>query len=355
LGWYDKTLEDLLKKKAIRESGGFNGIPLSGFPRYSNYFDGFNPGEYIGLLGMTGSGKSRLMRYWMYNMLDFIMENDYPCKILYFALEDPEIPVMKKIMSHYLFTRHKLSISPKVLNSRELPLPEKFLDALKKDEKFYEHLESIVEITNDLSSPDQIYKKVAETYKELGKDFHIVVLIDNQSNVTQNEQDATEWAAIKRLSRDIIRLKFCKVGITTITVLQVDADSEKNTFRNAGKGSLINIEPNLSSVADAKVVARSMHHVFGLFDPNRFEIKEYPHSGDYNIDILRGRFKSLINLKTNEEEIAPRLGMLFDGRHEIFQELPKADDKEALEKIYLQIITEEKNKIAKYGAQKSIF
>jgi len=31
-------------------------------------------------------------------------------------------------------------------------------------------------------------------------------------------------------------------------------DSERNTFRNVGKSGLVNIEPNLASIGDAKVV-----------------------------------------------------------------------------------------------------
>lgn len=344
---YDKVLEDIVKKQGKRQRGEFNGIPIP-WERYSKYLDGFNPGDYIGLLGMTGSAKSRLLRYWMYHMVDFIMQNDYPCKILYFGLEDPEIPVGKKILSHYLYTRAGISVGPKILNSRETPISESVINAIKKDESFYRQFDSIVEVINELTSPNQIYTKVAETYKELGSDFHLIVMLDNQSNITRDKEDLTEWDAIKRLSRDIIRLKFCKAGITTITVLQTDSETEKNTFRNAGKGSIINLEPNLASIADAKVVARSMHFVFGLFDPWRFEIKEYPYSGDYNIDILRGRSKFLLHLKSNEEEIAPRFGLLFDGRHELFEPLPLVTDKDALDKLYRNIIEEERMRKEKF-------
>jgi len=90
-----------------------------------------------------------------------------------------------------------------------------------------------------------------------------------------------------------------------------------------------------------------MHYVFALFDPWRFEIKEYPFTGAYKTEILRGRFRSLIHLKTNEGEIAPRLGLYFDGKHEIFSEMPLATDTVALEKIYKQITDEERERINK--------
>lgn len=354
MGLYDKVLADVIIKKERREKGEFNGIPYC-FPRYYPYFDTFNKGEYTGILGNTGSGKSRLLRFWMYHMVNFIMENDYPSKILYFSLEDPEIPVGKSIMSHYLYTRQGLAITAKMLNSSDKPLKDDYIKAIKNDSKFFREFDSIVEVINDLSTPNEIYNKVAQTFKEIGDTHHIIVLIDNQSNITRDSQDPTEWDAIKRLSRDIVRLKFCKAGITTITVLQVNADQEKNTFRNAGKGSLTNIEPNLSSIGDATVVAKTMHNIFALFDPNRFEIKEYPFAGQYNIDVLRGNFRSLLHLKSNTSEIAPRFGMLFSGAFEVFEAMPLPDDTESLRKIYAKIMDAEREKRVRAGAQTNMF
>lgn len=342
---YEKLLEDIIQKKKNKEVGNHNMIPIS-YKRYNEYFEGFVPGDAIGLLGSTGSGKSRLTRSWMYDMVDFAMDTGYKVKILYFALEDPKIPVAKKIMSHYLYTRHNISLSSKALNSQSSPLDDKYIEIMEKDKGFWFQFYNIVHIINEDSSPNQIENRVLSA-REKYPDHHIVVIIDNQSNITKDSEDTNEWAAIKRLSRDIIRLKFCPLKITTITVLQLDFESERNTFRNAGKGSLASIEPNLASVGDAKVVVRSFHYVFALFDPWRFEIKEYPFTGAYKTEILRGRFRSLLHLKTNEGEIAPRLGLYFDGKHEIFTEMPSITDTEELQQLYDKVDKEEREKMEK--------
>lgn len=343
---YDRVLADIVKSKERKEAGGYNMIPFS-FPRYSEYFEGWSPGYYVGLLGMTGSGKSKLARQWMYDMIDFSMEWKYPIKIIYFSLEDPELPVGKKLISHYLYTRHRASVGISQLNSRVKPLTANVVDLIKQDELFWRKIDGMLEIVNDITSPNKIRDKVAQVYKEYGHSHHIIVVLDNQSNITCDPEDENEWTAIKRLSRNIIREKFCAYGITTLAVLQCDFDTEKFTFRNAGKGSLISIEPNLASIGDAKVVARSMHYVFGLFDPSRFEIQEYPKSGDYNINILRGAFRALIHLKSNEDKIAPRFGLLFDGKHEIYTQMPMVDDKDNLIKIYERIMNEEKMRLGR--------
>ena len=300
---------------------------------------------------MTGSGKSKLARQWMYSMMDFSMEYKYPVKIIYFSLEDPELPVAKKVMQHYLYTRHRVDVSISQLNSRISPISDNILGLIKSEELFWRKIDSMLMVINSITSPNGIHQKVAEVAKEYGKTHHIVVVLDNQSNITADAEDDNEWAAIKRLSRNIIREKFCVNNITTLAVLQCDFDTEKNTFRNAGKGSLVTIEPNLASIGDAKVVARSMHYVFGLFDPSRFEIENYPKATDYNINILRGAFRSLIHLKSNEDKIAPRFGLLFDGKHELFSEMPMVTNKDALNKIYERIMNDERLRLTKISGK----
>lgn len=339
---YEKTIEDIESKKASRERGEFNGIPFC-FENYHHYFESWNKGEYTGILGSTGSGKSRFLRYLLYDMADFAITQKYPLIILYFALEDPNISVSKKIMSHYLFTKHNIKINPVSLNSSHKALDSSVLYHLKNDAPFYKRLYQIIRVINDISSPNQINEYVQKCYEKYGQKAHIVVAIDNQSNITKDEEDASEWAAIKRFSRDIIRLKWCKQGITPLMILQLDFDQERHAFRQSGKGSLLSLEPNLSSIGDAKVISRSCHTVFALFDPHRFGIEEYPFvdNGGYNIKIMRDRFRSLLMLKSNEGAIAPRLPLFFNGAQEVFSQLPNLENKEALKRIYDEIIREE--------------
>lgn len=343
---YDKVLQDIVHKQQLKEKGNHNIIPFP-FPGYHDYFEGWNKGEYIGLMGSTGSGKSRFTRYCIYEAIDFSIRENYPIKIIYFALEDPEIPVYKKILSHYLYTRQGVQINPRSLNSTRKVLSQTIINNIQNDGNFFKLLDSKLWIINNVSSPNGIDGVVQKAYEKYGNTHHVFVIIDNQSNLTKDKEDDNEWNAIKRFSRDIVRLKWCSQGITTLKILQQDFDQEKHTFRNVGKGSLLSIEPNLSSIGDAKVVAKNFHYCFALFDPHRFDIKEYPFSGGYQVEVLKNRLKVLLHLKSNEGEIAPRLPMLFNGAQEIFTQLPSLENKEELNKLYNQIIEEEKEKIKK--------
>lgn len=343
---FDKLLKVIKHKKYLRENGEHLMIPFCYGDRYKLYYDGFTKGDSIALLGSTGSGKSRLLRSWLYHMVDFAIATGYKLKISLFAMEDSEESIETQFLCHYLYTRHGISLHPRTLMSKETPLAEKYIQFIEKDADFWKKFYSIVDVYTEFSTPNQIRDKVRETYSNY-RDYHNVVMLDNQSNITKDPEDATEFEAIRRFSRNIMRLGFSRAGITTITVMQLDFDQEKTSFRNSDKGSLSVLEPNLSSVGDAKVVTRNYLYVFALFIPHRFNIQSYPRSDDYNISILRSKAAFLLQLKSNEGEISPRFGLYADYLHQTFEPLPLAADKENLNKIYTKITEDEKQRVAR--------
>lgn len=96
-----------------------------------------------------------------------------------------------------------------------------------------------------------------------------------------------------------------------------------------------------------------MHIIWGLFNPWRYGLLTYPNSKGWNIDNLRNRFRSLIMIKNNLEDMAPRLGLYFDGGKGIFWELPGTDNEEALQKIYVQVLEDER-KMKESRSQKNV-
>ena len=69
----------------------------------------------------------------------------------------------------------------------------------------------------------------------------------------------------------------------------------------------------------------------GLFSPFRFGITEY---FGYDITILKDRIRFLEVITNRDGEMGGILPLYFDGAVCDFRELPKPDDKPALEKIY---------------------
>ena len=71
--------------------------------------------------------------------------------------------------------------------------------------------------------------------------------------------------------------------------------------------------------------------VLGLFSPFRFGITEYL---GYDITILKDRIRFLEVITNRDGEMGGILPLFFDGAVCDFRELPKPDDKAALDKIY---------------------
>jgi hypothetical protein len=131
-----------------------------------------------------------------------------------------------------------------------------------------------------------------------------------------------------------------KLNFSFLAIVQNDMESEKNAGRYNG-GNISSVEPTLGSFGDIKIISRSMHVIWALFNPWRYGILTYPNTKGYNIDLLRNKFRSLLMLKNNLDEMAPRLGLYFDGSKGTFEELPAVNDEEALRKIYDKVLMEE--------------
>ena len=222
---YEIVCNDISKKSENKRNNILDGIPFP-LERYQPYVPLIEKGIYAGILGSSGVGKSTFTRFvYLYSVISFAIKNNYKVKILYFALEDNREKIMKKIISHYLFERHNLSLSFHDLNSRFKALDKQIIDVLEKEKAFFAKLEEILYIIDHVSSPNGI-KKSCDIAKEKGiikDDDHVITIIDNYDNITPDKEDDSKWSAINRLSATIIRLDFCKMrNFSVVSVLQAD-------------------------------------------------------------------------------------------------------------------------------------
>lgn len=354
---FEETLADLKHKKSRKESGKPNGIPFP-FSRFREYITDIEPGSYIGLLAASGVGKSKLSRFiTIYSAIDYSIKNDYPIKVIYFALEDEKKKVMKNIICHYLLKRHGYKTSLWYLESKgDYTLSNEALHLIENDKAFFEQLGKILLIVDDCLSPNEIESKcdlIQESLKN--SEIHVLCVVDNYANIIPDEtQD--EWTAVRYFSRNIVRLKLCKkYNWTVFGILQQDVDTEKNIFRMvaSGKSSAASVEPNGSSISNVKVLIRDFYYAIGLFNPWKYEIEKYPNHKGYDISILRNKVRFINLFKSNESEVGGRLGIYF-GDCETFTELPHILDEVEVQNLYQHVITEEKEKRQKY-VNKNLF
>lgn len=355
----DRILEEIFQKSQNKANGIIDGIPFP-YHRFSDYIPTIEKGVYSAILGSSGIGKSTLAReIYVYHILKFSYENNYPVRILYFALEDDANKIMKKMFMYYAFQKHGIELSFWEINSKRRALSEREKAILEDVNGFIAMFMDSLFIIDDCTSPNSIRDK-CDSARDKGflDGRHVIVICDNYANITPDPEDKnSQWEAIGRLSSQIVRLDFCKKrGYSFIAILQVDMDQEKHSFRAAGKQvSVASLEPSTASIAGNKGIVRDFHVMLGIFNPWRYEITRYPNNDGYNIETMRNHFRSVLLLKTNDGELPHgRLGLRFFGAPGAFQELPLTTEEEQLNLVYNDIEERERLKYERI-LQKKLF
>ena len=364
MGLYDVVLSGIITNKQRKENGDSIGIPYP-FPKLSQYVPLIERGHSIGFIGATGSGKSRAIRYiYLYHAYRYAKETGYKLKIVYFPLEDNKEKVFKNIICNYLKDKHGISISLQDLDSKGKYSLSPFVESkLIEAQEYFKEFESVVTILDGDGDPNLIFKLCKEIADNMGKvmdvdvtlpdgnvkteqryvcDTHVICIIDNLSNIDPDDGEA-EHATINRFAKKYVRGQLCNhYHWTVVQVIQQDFESEKLVYNKDGSPIVSKLEPALSNAGDSKRVSRSMHLVLGMFNPSRYEIPIYPLvpkgklGNAYDIDRLGNRFRSLKILKSNDSDTGMRIGLLFDGIAETFEELPRSESLE-MEEIYKSV------------------
>jgi hypothetical protein len=357
---YDRIIETISKNKEAKANGEYLGIPYP-FPRLNNYLSCIDRGQAIGLLGPTGSGKSRFVRNtFLYNTFKFHMETGYKLKIMFFCMEDSKEMTYNFVLCNYLYEKHGIKISVQELTSKTKELDDYILDALVEAKEYFKSFEDVVVFIDGEDDPDKIYDICKRTAQQLGteidyveefdgvevnqtryeSDTHVIAIFDNMSNFASQESSGNEQVAILKFVKDYMRLRLCNYyKWTCVLVLQMDFESERQSFTRNGETIASKLEPSLASIGDSKRSSRSLHLIFSLFAPHRHELPQYPLPSKFNpeyfydITILGNSFRSLRVIKSNYTETGMRVPLLFDGISETFTELPQPKTPE-LQKIY---------------------
>lgn len=353
---HEKVIQKISLKKDQKERGEITGIPFP-FERLQQDISEIARGDYFLLLSESGQGKSKLCRNtFVYHPLGFAEKTGYKVKILYFAVEDPQEKVYANLICHYLFTRHKYSISLDMLNSKgNYTLPQEALNIIAKDSEFFERLNKNLFIIDNCLTCSEISTACKKFKANVAEDEHVIVIVDNYANLLP-DPGQSEWDATRAFSRNVVRLELCKgYNWTVVGILQESADTTKERFRNvaAGKTTAGVLEPNNSTIGDVKVVIRDCYYAIGLFNPWKYEVLKYPNNKSYDIDIMRNNIRFLNVFKNNEGNTGARLGLFFD-KHECFHEMPPIEDEQKLDTIYRKVIADEQLKKQKF-VNKSMF
>jgi len=334
---FKRVKQQILKNAELKASGQYIGIP-NPYKKLADYIPSFDKGMSIGVLATTGAGKSFFTRYtFIYHIYKFYKETGYNVRILYFPLEDNKEKVYRNIIQNYLSDVHGVKISTRELDSKaDRILPDFIKDLLNESDDYFEEFEKIVSVIDGTNKPEEIHKICEDFALSVGKvennnyesNVHTLCIFDNLSNLDE-EGYRGEKDAMTIFARDYVRKSLCNFyNFTCVQVLQSDFQTERQQYSSNGETIVSKLEPSLASVGESKTITRSMHLVFSLFPPYRYEILQYPRppktdpDNCYNIDLLKNRFISLKVIKANDSEVGIRIGLYVDHMDGTFKELP---------------------------------
>lgn len=135
---FKETLQRIEESRERVSKGLLNCIP-SPFPRYSEYWPGIEKAKYIGITASPKVGKTQITDFmFMYHPINYILEHEtnIDIEVLYFSLEMSRQQKALQAMSHFLFTKSGIAISPKDLRSVRSAVDKEIIDELRKLEPF---------------------------------------------------------------------------------------------------------------------------------------------------------------------------------------------------------------------------
>ena len=372
MSYFNSVMSYIKSRRERAISGLYNCIPWP-FQRFRKYLPGTQMGRYIIVTANQKVGKTKFCDFvFVYETLFFIMQHpEVKVKMFYFCLEESPRKKFIEFQCHLLYRLDNIIISPTELEStdKDHPVPEYILELLESDkyQAYINKFEEMVEYIDSEKNPTGIQKKCREyalktghlNYKTIDvkdpitnqtlkrqvidtvnpytpndPEEYRMVILDNASNLSL-EQGMKKMETIERMSKYAIDLRD-KFYYTFIMIQhQAQAQEGVENFK------LNRIKPSSDGLADCKTTTRDVNMVIGLYSPFKYGMPEYE---GYDITKFRNHIRFMEVIEDRDYgangNICP---LYFDGAISYFSELPKADDKVGIQKVY-NFIENNKNK-----------
>jgi hypothetical protein len=303
---------------------------------------------------------------YVFRPFDFLRNNPHlniKFHTLYFCLEEPGEAFIQSLWCYKLrqLGGAGTRVSIKELRSQLKPddpsavVSQDILDQVDALQGYTDEFERVVTLVDDVRRPYAIYKhcvdfletvgdytmkpveyfdpKKGEMVKKIQKDSyftthpdHYVQIVNDHFSLIEPEKGQDLFEAIRVLSnRYLVQLRN-RYHCSIVVVQQQASDKEKKQYTYKGASIESKLEPSLDGLGDCKLTQRDADEIFGIFAPDRYEIKE--HNG-YDITQLLDNYRSYSFLKTRDAEANKRLAFFFDGATNFLAELPPVKEMDA--------------------------
>lgn len=348
------VITDLRERKRTVEKGGINCIPLP-FKRFRTEVPGIEQEQYVVVTAPTKGGKSQYASFvYLYHTLDYAFAHPDQCSVhvIYFALEESQMRIKHRYISHLLYKLDHIRISPTDLRSTDVdfPLSDGILNLLETP-RYQERLEFFdrcVQFETEDTNPTGILRVCEEYAKSVGeyksvkkksrgssqevevfqsytpydKKHYKIVFIDH-IGLVDLERGMTLKQSMDKLSEYCVKYLRNRYKFTIVAIQQQAMESEGLEAIKQKR-----MMPSVATLGDTKYTARDANLVIGLFDPSFFGLPTFNkyviHDSNNNGLFNYCRFAQLIRGRDGEQGgICP---LFFDGAVCHFEELPPPDD-----------------------------
>jgi hypothetical protein len=356
----ERVVANLEERRERILNGKLNCIPAP-FKRFSEDFIGIEQSCYYCVTASTKGAKSQFTSYtFIYKPLLFcyFTKVNIDLKILYFPLEETPERIMQRFMSWLLFDFSKgtIRISPRDLRSTKSAVSQEILDIINSDEiqDILQYFEEHIIFTEEAGNPTGIFKycktyaeehgtvytkkgqykdelgivqerQVFDRYEQDNPNEYRLIIIDT-INLIDTERGMTLKQSMDKLSEYLAKYLRNRYHYSPVVIQQQAFSGEDNESFKLGKMS-----PTIANLGDSKYISRDANMVIGLFSPFKFSLTEYR---GYDIKVFRDNIRFAEILVSRDGEMGGVCPLFFDGAVCQFEELPKPDDKEAINKIY---------------------
>lgn len=258
-------------------------------------------------------------------------DDDYRC--LYISLEMNETSLYIKLLSIYIFETYGVQLSYKEILSRkrEYVLSDEHYQLVKECMPWVTKIKKHLEIYDKKASAKTVYALLKQRLEKIGRfvetDTRLIyipnnpnlvynVVIDHISLITPSDNRKLK-EEIDTLSAYLVTLRE-KCKISPVVIQQANREQGNIERFKQGKSAF-----SINDSKDSGNTVQDSNIMIAIYNPFRDGLKTYH---DYNIEILKGCFRSIMVLKNRFGDCDVEVGCNFFGRINYFKELPRPDE-----------------------------
>lgn len=377
------VIADLKERKQTVEAGGINCIPWP-VESFRGEIPGIEQEQYIVITASTKAGKTQYTSFtYIFYVLDYVFNHQDQCSVhfIYFCLEESQMRIKQRYISHLLYKMYGIHMSPTDLRSTsaDFPLTDDVLAKIESPEfmerldYFDAHVQFETEDTNPTgmlhvcedyaktvgeyksykrrsrSNPNQMVE-VFQSYKQYDKKHYKIVITDHVGLVDL-ERGMNLKSSMDKWSEYCVKYLRNRYKFTIVNIQQQAMESEGLEAIKQKK-----LLPAVATLGDTKYTARDANLVLGLFDPSFFGLPNWLGYKIQDVDGtgLRGYGRFLYVLRGRDGEQGGVCPLFFDGAVCDFEGLPAPDDINAISQFYNKAAgmksQRQKRKLASLGA-----